>query len=95
MTHLESNRGQNEPNTNQLECQIQIKGHLPESWSDWFDGFSLTQQPNGVTVITGTFVDQAALFGMLWRIRDLGLPLLSIYPVQIKNKKKTKEKNHE
>lgn len=64
---------------NTLTYQIRIKGHLPESWSDWFDGLNLIQRPDGVTVITGTYVDQAALFGILWRIRDLGLPLLSVY----------------
>ena len=73
--------------TSQEQYQILIKGHLPESWSDWFDGVTLTQQPDGITVITGAFPDQAALFGLLWRIRDLGLPLISVH--------KTKEKNHE
>jgi hypothetical protein len=62
--------------------RIQVAGHLPESWSDWFDGLCLTQEPNGVTVITGTLTDQAALFGLLWRIRDLGLPLLSVDTLQ-------------
>ena len=69
---------------NQQQYQIQIKGHLPESWSDWFDGLNLTHCPNGVTVITGTFSDQAALFGLLWRIRDLGIPLLSVHPINNK-----------
>ena len=65
---------------NQQEYQILIEGHLPESWSEWFDNLSLTLRSDGVTVITGTFADQAALFGILWRIRDLGLPLLSVHP---------------
>ena len=77
------------PINNQHQYQIQIKGHLPESWSDWFDNHSLTHRPDGVTVITGTFADQAALFGLLWRIRDLGLPLLSVQEI------KNKEKQHE
>ncbi len=64
--------------SNQQEYQIRIIGHLPTSWSDWFDDMSVVQQPDGVTIITGIFVDQAALFGLLWRIRDLGLPLLSV-----------------
>ena len=67
--------------TNKLHYQIQIKGHLPELWSDWFDNLSLTRRPDGVTVITGTFADQAALFGVLLRIRDLGLPLLSVHTI--------------
>ena len=64
---------------NQEQYQILIKGHLPESWSDWLDGVSLTQQPDGNTMISGAFPDQAALFGLLWRIRDLGLPLISVH----------------
>ena len=68
----------------QQQYQIQIKGHLPEAWSDWFDNLNLTHCPDGVTVITGTFSDQAALFGFLWRIRDLGLPLLSVQSIRNK-----------
>ena len=63
--------------------RIQVLGHLPESWSDWFDGLCVTQKPDGVTDITGSLADQAALFGLLWRIRDLGLPLLSVGILQI------------
>ena len=76
-----ASRGKMNPTTNKHRYQIQILGHLPESWSDWFDNLSLTPHPDGVTVITGTFSDQAALFGFLWRIRDLGLPLLSVNPL--------------
>lgn len=76
-------------NIREQQYQIKIIGHLPENWSDWFDGHDLIMKPDGVTVITGTFSDQAALFGTLWRIRDLGLPLLSINPLM------NKERNHE
>ena len=69
-------------NPQRQQYRIQIQGHLPESWSDWFDGLCLTQRANGVTIISGAFSDQAALFGMLWRIRDLGLPLVSVNPVE-------------
>ena len=75
--------------TSKNRYQIHIKGHLPESWADWFDNLSLTRHPDGVTVITGTFSDQAALFGILWRIRDLGLPLLSVHEAN------NKERHHE
>jgi len=66
--------------------QIRIKGHLDKSWTDWFDGLSLTvesfvNEPVN-TVMTGPIADQAALFGILNRIRDLGLPLLSLNIVE-------------
>jgi hypothetical protein len=58
--------------------QIRIKGHLDQRWSDWFEGLALTQQDDGETLLTGPVVDQAALFGVLSKVRNLGLPLLSI-----------------
>lgn len=58
--------------------EIRIKGHLDERWADWFDGLTIAQAANGETVLTGTVVDQAALHGLLRKIRDLGLPLLSV-----------------
>jgi len=58
--------------------QITVKGSIDQSWSDWFDGFILTPQAEGTTHLTGPLPDQAALHGLLGRIRDLGLPLLSV-----------------
>jgi hypothetical protein len=58
--------------------QIKVKGNLDQRWSDWFDGFAITVQADGATLLTGSVADQAALHGLLSRIRDLGLPLLSI-----------------
>ena len=58
--------------------QIRIKGHLDERWMRWFEGFTVLQQPDSETLISGTMIDQAALFGVLNRIRDLGLGLLSV-----------------
>lgn len=58
--------------------QIKIKGHLDLRWSDWFDGLVISHLPGGVTVLTGPVVDQAALFGLLLKIRDLNLTLLSL-----------------
>jgi hypothetical protein len=57
--------------------QIQVRGTLDESWSDWFDGFSLTRQ-DGETLLAGQAVDQAALLGILAKINDLGLVILSV-----------------
>ena len=59
--------------------EIRIRGRLGEDWSDWFDGFSLHEEKE-VTVLTGPVVDQSALFGVLARIRDLNLGLISINP---------------
>ncbi len=58
--------------------QIRVKGHLDSHWSAWFDGMTITNQPDGKTVLTGPLVDQAALHGLLIKIRDLGLPLLAV-----------------
>ena len=57
--------------------QFKLKGHLDESWAAWLNDMSIVQQPDGTTLITGQIADQAALFGFLSRLRDLGLPLLS------------------
>ena len=58
--------------------QIRVKGNLDQKWSDWFDGFTITPQDNDETLLTGPVADQAALHGLLGKIRDLGLPLLSV-----------------
>ncbi len=63
--------------------EIRVKGILDEKWSDWFDGFSITQQHLGnETLLTGPVADQAALYGLLSKIRDLGLPLLSVQQIE-------------
>ena len=58
--------------------QIVLQGHLSRQRAAWFDGFTITLDPRGQTILTGTVVDQAALHGLLKKIRDLGLPLVSI-----------------
>ena len=59
---------------------IRVAGHLEQRWVTWFDGLTLTHQDDGTTVIDGPVADQAALHGVLQKIRDLGLPLLSVTP---------------
>jgi len=58
--------------------QIRIKGYLNSSWSEWFEGLTLTPEEDGTTVLTGPVADQPALHGLLVKIRDLSLPLVSV-----------------
>jgi hypothetical protein len=58
--------------------QIRIKGHLGQQWTDWFAGLTIKLEENGDTVLTGPVVDQPALHGLLKRVRDLGMPLLTV-----------------
>jgi hypothetical protein len=58
--------------------QIRIKGHLGRQWTDWFGGLTITLEDSGHTLLTGPVVDQAALHGLLRKVRDLGLPLLAV-----------------
>ena len=62
--------------------QIRVRGHLSEKRAEWFDGLSIENQPNGEALLIGPIPDQAALHGLLIRIRDLGLPLLSVLQVE-------------
>ena len=61
--------------------QIRIKGHLGSQWADWFDGLTITLEEDGNTLLAGPLVDQAALHGILKKVRDLGMPLLSVNSV--------------
>ncbi len=62
--------------------QILIKGHLDSQWTDWFEGLTITLEEDGNTLLAGPVVDQAALHGLLKKVRDLGMPLISVIPVQ-------------
>ena len=74
-------KGQVFPENNTF--QIRVKGHLDPKWNDWFDGFIISPQVNGETILDGKAEDQAALFGLLIKIRDLGLTLLSVNSTEI------------
>ncbi|MGA2142949.1 MAG: hypothetical protein ABSG94_11080 [Brevinematales bacterium] len=62
--------------------QIRIKGHLSYQWASWFNDLALTQENNGDTLITGPVADQAALHGLIKKVFNLGLPLISVNPVE-------------
>jgi len=62
--------------------QIRIEGHLDDQWTDWFSGLTITLEENGHTLFTGAVPDQAALFGLLKKVRDLGMPLVSVNRIE-------------
>jgi hypothetical protein len=64
--------------TQSLVYQIRIKGHLGRQWTDWFEGLTITLEDNEETLLTGPVADQAALHGLLKKVRDLGMPLVSV-----------------
>jgi hypothetical protein len=66
----------------QVFYTIRIKGHLDPSWSEWFAGLTITHDPEGETVLAGPVRDQAALFGILIKLRDLGLVLIAVNRVE-------------
>jgi hypothetical protein len=62
--------------------EIRLKGHLDQRWADWFSGLTITALPDGETLLSGPVIDQAALHSVLRKVRDLGLPLLSVMRVR-------------
>jgi hypothetical protein len=61
-----------------VQYEIRVTGHLESRWAAWFDGLSLTPEEDGTTVLRGPIVDQAALHGVLQKLRDIGVPLVSV-----------------
>lgn len=79
-----SNEGYSKTNSSQPPVyQIRVEGHLGQQWADWFEGLTITLVEDGDTLLTGSVVDQAALYGLLKKVRDIGLPLVSVNRVQI------------
>ena len=62
--------------------QIRVEGHLRAEWAEWFEGLTITLEPDGTMLLTGPVVDQAALYGLLKKVRDLGLPLVAVNRVE-------------
>lgn len=68
--------------TQSLHCQIRIKGHLSGQWADWFAALEIENQPNGEAILSGSLPDQAALYGVLRRLGNLGVALVSLTCVE-------------
>jgi hypothetical protein len=66
-----------------LKAEIRVKGQIDQDWSDWFEGLTVTHTDQGETILVGEVVDQSALYGLLAKLRDLGLPLVSVSSVEI------------
>jgi hypothetical protein len=67
------------PDSNQsMVYEIRIAGHLPPQWSTWFEGLTVALEPDGTTLLSGPVVDQAALYGLLKKVRDTGLTLIAV-----------------
>jgi hypothetical protein len=77
-----SNNDSPDTNSEPTAYQIRIKGHLGAQWSDWFEGLTITLEEHGDTLLSGPVADQAALHGLIKKVRDLGMPLISIMGVE-------------
>ncbi len=62
--------------------QVRVEGQLNARWTEWFEGLAITLDANGDTVLTGAVIDQAALHGLLKKVRDLGMPLISVVRIE-------------
>jgi hypothetical protein len=65
-----------------VQYEIVVNGHLSPRWAAWFDGFAINSEADGTTVLRGSVIDQAALHGLLQRLRDIGIPLISLTQVE-------------
>jgi hypothetical protein len=88
---LEPTTDSNQP----MVYQIRIKGQLDDQWTDWFSDMTITLEEDGHTLLTGPVVDQAALHGLLKKVRDLGMPLVSVNRVQFNKTSPSRSKKEE
>ena len=78
-----------------LQVEIRVKGQIDENWSEWFAGLEIAHTDQDETILTGDVVDQAALYGLLARLRDLGLPLVSATSAEVGRGQATAEKEED
>ena len=79
-----SNKPNSRTDPNQaMVYQIRLRGHLGSQWTDWFDSMTITLEDNGDTLLTGPVVDQAALHGLLKKVRDMGMQLISVNAIEV------------
>jgi len=78
-------RADNQHSSGPAVYQITVRGIIEANWSNWFDGLTIAPQANGETLLSGPIVDQSALFGLLNKIHDLGLPLTSVRRIHMKD----------
>jgi len=78
---MRTTHGHSEDQQEPGRYEIRLKGHLDDRWADWFDGLTITREDDGTTRLTGAVADQAALHGLLSKVRDLGLPLIAVIQV--------------
>ena len=73
------------------QCRITIRGHLHPRWSEWFENLTIAQEPDGTTTLSGLVADQAALYGLIVKLRDRGLPLLGLQSLPASRNQEAKE----
>ena len=83
-----------EPYTERGLYEIRLQGHLDARWAAWFEGMTITLADNGETLLSGPVVDQAALHGLLRKVRDVGIPLISVIRVNLDQTHSVKEHKH-
>ncbi len=92
---MANNRDQKTNPSQPAIYEIRIKGHLGHQWTNWFEGFLINLEEDGNTLLTGPVIDQAALYGLLKKVRDLGLPLVSVNRVQFNDPLPSRSKKEE
>lgn len=91
-----SDKPRSDNKQNQPPCyEIRIRGQLDSQWEDWFEEMTITMEEDGNTLISGPVIDQAALHGLLKRVRDLGMPLISVCPVSSQEARSSSSKEGE
>jgi hypothetical protein len=87
---MSSNLNSKTDSSQSMVYEIKVEGHLGRHWTDWFGGLTITLENNGETLLTGPVLDQAALYGLLKKVRDLGMPLVSVNRLEIKSQEELK-----